>query len=159
MASTSGTFKFAGGEKIYLSCWSPGTLMRNHFVKFIIYRPSHRIPEMKDTLSWAERNALLKDTLTIKAGKATFTFDGDYGDPKYESTVPGQDKTFWPNYDMTREQLREIASANQVEFQIGKEPPLNLSEDQLADIRAFLAYTDKLPEYDPRPAEMRNDPP
>ncbi|MCE0498711.1 MAG: hypothetical protein LV481_12270, partial [Methylacidiphilales bacterium] len=63
MASTSGTFKFAGGEKIYLECWSPGTLMRDHFVKFVIYRPSHRIPEMKDTLTWAERYAELKDTL------------------------------------------------------------------------------------------------
>ncbi len=159
MANTTGTFKFAGGEEIYLLCWSPGTLKRDHFVKFVIYRPSHRFPEMKDTLTQAERYAELKDTLTIKAGKTTFIFDGAYGDPKYESIVPGQDKTFWPNYDMTSEQLREIVSANQVEFDVGKEPPLTLSEDHLADIRAFLAYTDKLPEFDPRPLEMRNDPP
>ena len=60
---------------------------------------------------------------------------------------------------MTREQLREIVSAHQVEFDIGKETPLTLSEDQLADIRAFLAYTDKLPEFDPRPPEMRTNSP
>ncbi|MCE0498443.1 MAG: hypothetical protein LV481_10910 [Methylacidiphilales bacterium] len=60
---------------------------------------------------------------------------------------------------MTREQLREIVSAHQVEFDIGKETPLTLSEDQLADIRAFLAYTDKLPEFDPRPPDMRTNSP
>lgn len=159
MANTCGTFKFVGGEEIYLVCWSPHKLMRDKFVKFVIYRPSHRVPEMKDTLAWAERYAKLKDTLMIRAGKNTFIYDGSYGDPKYDSIVPTQEKTFWPDDEMTREQLREIASAHQVEFDIGRETPLMLSEDQLADIRAFLAYTDKLPEFDPRPRDMRNDPP
>ena len=146
MASTTGTFEFAGGEKIYLDCWSPGTLMRDHFVKFIIYRPSRSGKETKDTM-------------TIKAGALTLTFDGEYGDPKYDSQFPGQELTFWPDYDMTREQLQQVVSAHQVEFDVGKEPPLTLSDHQLADLRAFLAYTDKLPEFDPRPPEMRTNSP
>jgi hypothetical protein len=141
MASTSGTFRFAGGEKIYLNCWSPRNLMRDHFFKFIIYRPSR---------SGKETN----DTLTIKAGTLTLTFDGEYGEMLQE-----QRTTFWPNDDMTRQQLQDIIRCHQVEFDVGKESPLILSDDQLADIRAFLTYTDKLPEFDPRPPEMRTNSP
>jgi hypothetical protein len=142
MAVTTGIFEFAGGEKVYLDCWSPHTLMRDHFFKFVIYRPSRSGKETKDTL-------------TMKAGAHTFVFDGQYG-----IVAPDQDQrtTFWPDYDMTREQLQDIVSAHQMEFDVGKESPLTLSDDQLADIRAFLAYTDKLPEF-PRPPEMQTNSP
>jgi hypothetical protein len=137
MADTDGTFDLADGVKIYLGCWSPGRLMRNVYYKFVIYRPK-RTGTKKE------------ETLTIKAGSFTVAFDGEYGD-----MAPEQRTTFWPNNDMTRDQLKQVASAHQAEFDVGGEAPLTLSDDQLAEIRAFLDYTEHLPEYNPIPPGMR----
>jgi hypothetical protein len=125
MADTYGTFDLPNGN-ITVSCWSPGVVERTKYFDVLIAYPEY--PGM--------HGPSLSQSIKLKAGAISAAFDATkcwY--------------CLWIN-GIPREQLRQIASAYEAVFDVGNGKILSLDENQLAQIRGLISYTDTLPLFD-----------
>lgn len=123
MAVTSGTFDLTGGDSVTVRCWSPGVVQRTKYFDIYLDSPSYLGKPGSGSVK-------------VKAGDFSATFDA----AAYSSDL-------WID-DVSREQLRQISSAHEAIFVVENSRDLRLNEDQLAQIRSLVAYTDTLPPSD-----------
>jgi len=130
---TIGKFRLADGNQVIINCFSPGVNVRSE--DFYI---SLLFPE-KDDLLGVLRHIKVRGGELNKTVENWFELCGEKG---------------WMGLSVrsvTREELRQLASAHEIVFEVENYKSLTLDENQVAQIRALLTYTDKCPEpkYNP----------
>ncbi len=135
MADTDGTFDLSGGNLITVRCWSPRVIERTKYFDVYLVYPEYPGMSAPGTSG--------VQTVKLTAGNVRVTFDS-------ATRCAG---CLWLN-GIPREQLRQIAGEHEAEFDVGNGKTLRLNESQLAQIRALIAYTDKLPLFDFPPEDM-----
>jgi hypothetical protein len=119
MAQIMGTFYFAGGGSVRIRCWSPGVMTRTESFQIFLQYPGYS--------GWPRPGQKALRSVKLTAGD-------------FHTVLATADFDF-----LSREQLRQIAKAHEAVFDIDKDDSMTLHEDQLAEIRALLTYTDSLP--------------
>jgi hypothetical protein len=132
MSDTIGTFPLPGGDTVSVRCWSPSVIKRCEYFDLYLHCPEKAGTERLQPVR-------------IGAGDFSATFDGFYVTPDVHTAT-----TLWLT-GVPREQLRRIASAAQAVVRLENGNQLVLPAEDLAQIRALLAYTDTLTEYNPSP--------
>jgi hypothetical protein len=128
MADTVGTFDLPGGDSVSVRCWSPGVIQRTKFFDFYLHYSGYP--------GWPRPGVSGVQDVKVTAGSLSATF----GAAKCTNIL-------WIN-GVPREQLRQIVAAPEVVFNVDKGKNLILHEDQLAQIRGLITYTDTLPLFD-----------